>query len=283
MVLYFSCTGNSEYIAKVIGAKLDEVPINIFNSVKNNVAEHYDSQTPYVFVLPVHNMRIPEKVEEFLSRCSFDSSEEFALCLVGSYSVGNSARRIKNILTSQGLHHIATVPFYMQSSNVLGLAKPNLKRTLKYADRAGKEAELFAQRILNCKPSMPLTVSLVGTIGTSLYPLIKKLKRDTSFKINNNCISCGKCADACFNNNIQLVDNKPDWLHNCTHCGACISSCPQNAIEYGHKKGHVGYRFPSDYTEHTRSTTTEENTDPLFSPLPHEDTSQQKEDNTTQE
>lgn len=40
MVLYFSCTGNSEYIAKVIASKLDETPVNMFASVKNHVYEH---------------------------------------------------------------------------------------------------------------------------------------------------------------------------------------------------------------------------------------------------
>ncbi len=285
MVLYFSCTGNSEYIAKVIAAKLDDTLTNIFSSVKSHTAEHYTSTAPYVFVLPVHNMKVPEAVEEYIRTCSFDGSNEFAICLVGSYSVGNAGSSIKKMLTLSGMNHIGTFAFYMQSSNVLGLARPNSNRTLKLADRAGAEAELFAQRFKDNRHSIPLTVSLIGLIGTALNPLIKKLKRDSAFKVNNHCNACEKCADACLNNNITIVNNKPEWHHNCTHCGACISACPQNAIEYGRKKGNFGYRFPTDYTEHiVTALAIEEKKDPLFAvETSLKNDSEPKEKKTTQE
>lgn len=266
MVLYFSCTGNSEYIAKVIASKLDETPVNIFTSVKNRTYEHYISSTPYILVLPVHNMKVPDVVEDYLNHCSFDDSNEFAICLIGSYSVGNAGKSIRKLLTLKNMNHIGTYAFYMQSSNVLCLARPTNKRILKLADRAGKEAELFAQRFKENKPSITVSVSLLGLIGTALNPLIKKLKRDNLFKTNNKCTSCGKCADACLNNNITIVNNKPEWHHNCTHCGACISTCPENAIEYGRKKGGFGYHFPTDYTEHIAEISKiEESPDSLFS------------------
>lgn len=231
-------------------------------------------------------MKVPDIVEDYLSHCSFDDSNEFAICLVGSYSVGNAGRDIKKILTLSGMKHIGTFPFYMQSSNVLGLARPSGNSTLKLADRAGAEAELFAQRFKANRPSIHVSVSLVGLIGTALNPLIKKLKRDSSFKTNNNCTTCRKCAEACLNNNITIVNNKPEWHHNCTHCGACISACPENAIEYGRKKGNFGYHFPADYTNHitTVSEIKEENPDSLFtSEAPIENTTQPMDDNTTQE
>ena len=58
---------------------------------------------------------------------------------------------------------------------------------------------------------------------------------DAKFRVNDSCISCGKCVQGCPLNNIRFEDGKPVWGGNCTHCMACINYCPMEAIEYGAK------------------------------------------------
>ncbi|RKY82194.1 ferredoxin [candidate division KSB1 bacterium] len=51
-------------------------------------------------------------------------------------------------------------------------------------------------------------------------------------KINDECISCGACADECPVSAISEGEDKyvidPDA---CTDCGACVEVCPVGAIE----------------------------------------------------
>ncbi len=53
-----------------------------------------------------------------------------------------------------------------------------------------------------------------------------------SYKINDNCISCGACEPECPVGAISSGDSKyeidPDT---CIDCGACKDTCPSDAIE----------------------------------------------------
>ena len=35
--------------------------------------------------------------------------------------------------------------------------------------------------------------------------------------------------------NIEMVNERPAWLHRCEQCFACLQWCPQEAIQYGKK------------------------------------------------
>jgi ferredoxin len=60
-------------------------------------------------------------------------------------------------------------------------------------------------------------------------------KMDKSFWVDDKCNSCGICSRVCPANNIQMIDEKPTWLHRCGQCFTCLQWCPQEAIQYGKK------------------------------------------------
>lgn len=81
-----------------------------------------------------------------------------------------------------------------------------------------------------------------GVINVAFYRFIVKANK---FIVSDACVGCGKCAESCVLNNIELRGGKPVWGDRCTHCMACICTCPASAIEYG--KASVGkphYRCP---------------------------------------
>ena len=52
-----------------------------------------------------------------------------------------------------------------------------------------------------------------------------------AFKITDECISCGACADGCPVNAISEGDGKYEInADECIDCGACAAGCPVSAI-----------------------------------------------------
>ncbi|MCK9172865.1 DUF362 domain-containing protein [Desulfuromonas thiophila] len=50
--------------------------------------------------------------------------------------------------------------------------------------------------------------------------------------INDDCTSCGACADVCPVEAISEGDGKYEIdADTCTDCGACVDACPVGAIE----------------------------------------------------
>ena len=52
-----------------------------------------------------------------------------------------------------------------------------------------------------------------------------------AYKISDECIKCGSCADACPNEAIAEGDDKYEIdADKCISCGACEAACPVEAI-----------------------------------------------------
>lgn len=53
-----------------------------------------------------------------------------------------------------------------------------------------------------------------------------------AYKISDECVNCGACADVCPNEAISEKDERriidPD---KCLDCGACEAECPSSAIQ----------------------------------------------------
>jgi len=67
---------------------------------------------------------------------------------------------------------------------------------------------------------------------------------DRSFHTNEKCVGCGSCSRICPVDNIEMVEDKPSWLHHCEFCLACFHWCPKEAITSSELKGTTRYHHP---------------------------------------
>jgi ferredoxin len=65
---------------------------------------------------------------------------------------------------------------------------------------------------------------------------------DCAFSADEKCSGCSICSRLCPVDNIELVDERPVWLHRCEQCFACLQWCPKEAIQFGSNTSH-GKRY----------------------------------------
>ena len=66
MILYFSGTGNSEYVAKRISKETGDKCINLFEKIRNHNVSEIHSERPWIIVAPTYAWRIPHIVQNWI-------------------------------------------------------------------------------------------------------------------------------------------------------------------------------------------------------------------------
>ncbi len=73
------------------------------------------------------------------------------------------------------------------------------------------------------------------------------------------CVGCGKCAEDCVSEKIQIIDGKANYMYDrCIQCGHCYAICPVGAVTM------ANYR---DYEEEKVFDVTKVNSDDLLSAM----------------
>lgn len=245
MVLYFSATGNTEYIAKQLAVRLNDESLNILDRVKANNTEALTSDKPYVICAPVYVCEMPRFMAKFLKKTALDGNKEVYFVFTSGGYAGISGKLAEKIIRKKNMiykgHAEITMPRnYVINDHYPMLPKEAVEERLEkaYAQLASITEIIKANGNLKAR-----NVQLWETLVTVPFnPIWCKLQfKDKDFYAKDNCIGCGKCEKLCPLNNIKMVNKKPTWNQNCTHCMACIGNCPVEAISY---KKNAGMKLP---------------------------------------
>ena len=99
MILYFSGTGNSEYVAKRIGRETGDDSLDLLGKIRSRDHWEMRSDRPWVVVAPTYAWRIPRIVQEGLENTPLAGNRDIY------FVIDEAARRIKGgeIFSQPGL------------------------------------------------------------------------------------------------------------------------------------------------------------------------------------
>lgn len=247
MIIYFSGTGNSQYVAKKIKKETNYEILNLFEKVRNNDYSPIISNTPWILVAPTYAWRIPLILHKWLTKTKLNGNQDIYFVMTCAGSNGYASKYLKELCENKGMNYKGCIPIIMPN-NYIALSKtPNKKDSLKIIE---KEEQKILNAVSYIKKDLPFPENHItlkdklnsGILNDIFYSVFVHSKK---FYATNKCISCGKCENVCPLKNIHLKEGKPIWGNNCTHCMACICSCPKAAIEYGkHTKNRERYICP---------------------------------------
>jgi len=237
MVLYYSATGNTEYIAKELAKHLNDECIDLLERIKQQDFSILHSEKPFVICAPVYVCEMPRFLSSYLKKQTFTGNRNVYFIFTSGGYCGISGQLAKWMFQKKKMIYRGHAEFKMPRNYIANDAYPML------------EKEEVEKRILDSRERILPTANAIKTgeklkarhiflfetiITLPFNPIWCKYKlRSKDFYYTDACIGCGKCVKLCPLNNIKLEDKKPSWGNSCTHCMACIGNCPTRAIEYG--------------------------------------------------
>ena len=247
MIVYFSGTGNSAYVAKRLQRELQDEGFDLFSSIRQRKKDTLYAKQPWVIVAPTYAWRIPRIVQEWLENATLTGNRDIYFVMTCGGSIGNAGRYLEKLCAARKLHYLGCVQIKMPENYIAMFSTPTQEEAL---DLIQQSEAVIDKAALTMKRGEPIPQPALtaqdkissGIINDIFYPAFVHAKK---FSAADTCISCGKCVKVCPLNNIRLEAGKPVWGKNCTHCMACICRCPAEAIEYGkHSKGMPRYVCP---------------------------------------
>ncbi len=246
MILYFTGTGNSRYLAELLAQRLDDKTVNVGEMLKSGRTPEFTSEKPYVFVTPVYAWRIPKVLKEWIEKCRFYGNSKAYFVLDCGSEIGVAHHYVEKLIAKIGLEYKGTAEIVMPENYLVMFDPTPVEKDGPIVAAATAKTEAIATKIAAEETLGKMKGTFVGHVYSDFvnpffYGFYIGAKK---FYATDACISCGKCAEQCMLNNITLKDGRPVWGKDCTHCMACICYCPTMAIEYGkNTKGRRRYRF----------------------------------------
>lgn len=237
MVLFFSATGNTEFIARQLALKLGDDCLNLLDRVKRGDHTPLHSDKPFIICAPVYVCEMPRFLARYLKQQTFTGSREVYFIFTSGGYAGISGQLAKAMVRKKKMKYLGHAEFKMPRNYVANdhysmLPAEQVQERILNSCRHLEEvvADIQAGRKLKARH-----IWLFETIITLPFnPVWSRLKYKTDdFYTTDACVGCGKCERLCPLNNISLKERKPVWGQECTHCMACIANCPTEAIEYG--------------------------------------------------
>ena len=237
MVLYYSATGNTAYIAQQLAQRLDDTCMDLLKRIKQGDHSPLHSDTPFVICAPVYVCEMPRFLARYLKEQTFTGSREVYFIFTSGGYCGIAGKLAKRMMGRKGMQWLGHSEFKMPRNYVASNAYPM------------QAPDEVAQRLTDAHAMLDPVADTIRTRGRlkarhaflfetlvtlPVNPVWCKYKLTArAFTADQRCVSCGKCAALCPLNNVRLANGLPQWGDQCTHCMACIANCPTGAIEYG--------------------------------------------------
>ena len=237
MILYFSGTGNSKYIASELSAKLGMPLFSINDALKYGAKPELDKDENLVIVCPTYAWRIPKVVERFILTNDLGAVKRIWFVMTCGGEIADAAKYNEHIAADKNLEYMGSFGIKLPDNYIIMFKAPSHKSADALFAAAPAKIETAAGCIAAVS-AFPKPRRNLYDRAMSKYvnPGFYKSVSSKEFEVSDACIGCGLCEKLCPLNNIKMVDGKPVWgSTTCTHCMACISYCSRGCIEFGKK------------------------------------------------
>lgn len=235
MILYFSGTGNSRYVAQMIANISGDytVELNTYLRDKEQLVIH--SENPFVFVTPTHGWQIPGVVKELIERAELGGSRKVYFVMTCGSEIGNAGEHLEKLCKSISMDYMGIYGIVMPENYTAMFPVPDAAEARAIIEKAHPHIRQAAEIIKTRSPFPKVKVSGADRLKSGMINRLFNtfFVGDLFFRAGKECIACARCTDLCPVNNIVMArGGHPRWKGHCMHCMACINGCTVSTIEY---------------------------------------------------
>ncbi len=245
MILYFSATGNSKFVAEQIAKATSDNTISI-DCCNDKISIPHGERLG--IVTPTYFYGLPSIVEDWLLNAQINCNADTYIYCIATCG-GTSGQANKDIVKHIAKKNLVVNACFdiIMPDNWTPMCDVSDKREVaKIIETETEQIEAIVSHIQNgdngnfAKHTTPV---LIAKFAHLFYAPSRKTSH---FKVEEQCICCGICEKNCPLNAIKIQDSKPVWVNDkCAMCLKCLHNCPKFAIQYGKKtKKHGQYRHP---------------------------------------
>ena len=250
MILCFTGTGNSRFVADKIASRLSDTVVMM--DMSGDFCPATDDRC-VVWVFPVHAWSVPPVVAQYIMSLPdgtfADEARHYMVATCGD-DIGHTDRVWRALMRARGWADVGAFSVQMPNTYVLlpGFDVDSADVEAEKLRKAECRIDDIARIIGNGGDDVDVVPGVFPAVKTRvLGPLFRKfLMSPRPFRADESrCSGCGRCAANCPMKNIAMVDGRPKWGDRCAMCLACYHGCGSDAVEYGNatrKKGR--YRGP---------------------------------------
>ena len=237
MILCFSGTGNSRYVAEKTAKIINNEIIDINAKIKNLYTSSINTDADLVFAVPTYAWRIPKIVEQWIRDTDFCGARRAWFIMTCGDEFGNADKYNRKLCEDKKLEYMGTAQVVMPENYIAMFAVPKPATARKIILNAQPQIDEASRKIAAGQKIPAERISAIDRMKSCIINQVfySMMVKADAFRATENCTGCGRCARLCPLNNVSIIDGRPSWGKNCTHCMACISYCPVEAIEYGRK------------------------------------------------
>ncbi|MCM1137263.1 MAG: EFR1 family ferrodoxin [Duncaniella sp.] len=252
MIIWFSGTGNSYYVASQLATHLGEKMIHMNPEVLSSGSISIESTERIIWVFPVYSWGIPPFVLNIIHKISINGIKPATphhLVLTCGDDTGLTAENWRKELRKRGWRTMSAFSVQMPNNYVcmkgFDIDSPDIVN-----DKLQKAPQRIAEIAKSIIKGETTTDTVKGRFAwiksRVIYPwFVHNAMSPKAFHHTSDCISCSKCASICPLNNITMVSTgnqlkTPLWGINCAMCLGCYHICPRHAVEYGDKTKNKG-------------------------------------------
>lgn len=246
MILSFSGTGNSRYIANLLSEALDDEVCELNGLVSDTSPCSFESDKPFVVVCPTYCYAIPSPVKRLIMNASFSGCKDMYFVMTCGAGIGGAGNLNLKLCRKVGLNYMGTEKLVMPDNYLVMYDPSTYDEAKALVDSAPQRIDAIVQSIKSGVPferNGNAVSGAVSAVGSRVFESF--VGKPNKFSVSSDCVSCGLCEKSCPLHCISLKYGVPQWKSGCIHCLACICGCPQNAIDYGkatkHRRRHYLY------------------------------------------